>query len=100
MYYLQFLWRLFDFEWSSPLTFEALWLLLGYIKICYCLVAKHAIYPCSCRHGLSSLPFGFVVMVFVYAGRVFTSRYMRLNKGTCRPSDLPCRLFITVPHEP
>ena len=26
--------------------------------------------------------------------RVFTSRYFRLNKGACRPTYLPCPLFI------
>ena len=36
------------------------------------------------------LSFGFAVMVFVFAGSVFTSSYLRLNKGTCRPGDLLC----------
>ena len=47
------------------------------------------------------LSFDFAVIVFVFAGSVFsTSRYLSLKKSTCRPSDLPCRFFITVPHEP
>ena len=46
------------------------------------------------------LSFGFAVRVFVLEGSVFASRYLRLNKGTCWPGDLPCRLFIPVPHEP
>ena len=46
---------------------------------------------CIERVKLSS---GFAVMVFVFAGSVFTARYLRLNKGTCRPSYLPCPLFI------
>ena len=41
---------------------------------------------CIKRVKLSS---GFAVMVFVFAGSVFTARYLRLNKGTCRPSYLP-----------
>ena len=44
------------------------------------------------------LSFGFAVMVFVFAGSVFTARYLRLNKGTCRPSYLPCPLFMQVHH--
>ena len=28
------------------------------------------------------LSFGFAVVVFVFAGSVFTARYLRLNKGT------------------
>ena len=48
---------------------------------------------CIERVKLSS---GFAVMVFVFAGSVFTARYLRLNKGTCRPSYLPCPLFIQV----
>ena len=43
---------------------------------------------------------GFAAMAFVFAGRVFTSRYLRLNKGTCGPSHLLCPLFKPVPHEP
>ena len=46
------------------------------------------------------LSFSFAVMVFVFSGSMFTSRYLRLNKGTCLPGDLPSRLFIPVPHEP
>ena len=52
---------------------------------------------CIERVKLSS---GFAVMVFVFAGSVFTARYFRLNKGTCRRSYLPCPLFIQVPHVP
>ena len=52
---------------------------------------------CIERVKLSS---GFAVMVFVFAGSVSTARYLRLNKGTCRPSYLPCPLFIQVPHVP
>ena len=52
---------------------------------------------CIERVKLSS---GFAVMVFVFAGSVFTARYLRLNKGTCRPSYLPCPLFIQVLHVP
>ena len=40
------------------------------------------------------LSFGFAAMVFVFAGSLFTSRYLRLNKDACRPSYLPCPLFI------
>ena len=46
------------------------------------------------------LSFDFAVMAFFFTGSVFTSRYLRLNKGTCQTSDRPCRLFIPVPHEP
>ena len=46
---------------------------------------------CIKRVKLSS---GFAVMVFVFAGSVFTARYLRLNKGTCRPSYLPCPFNI------
>ena len=46
------------------------------------------------------LSFGFAVRVFVLVGSVFTLRYLRLNKDTCWPGDLPCCLFIPVPHEP
>ena len=46
------------------------------------------------------LCFSFAVIVFVFAGSVFISRYLPLNKGTCRSGDLPCRLFIPVAYEP
>ena len=52
---------------------------------------------CIERVKLSS---AFAVMVFVFAGSVFTARYLRLNKDTCRPSYLPCPLFIQVLHVP
>ena len=82
-----------------------------YIQI---LAAKHAMSPYSCRHGLLGnkkvhyrlrslrtphffdgmkncierveLSFGFAAMVFVFAGSLFTSRYLRLNKDACQPS--------------
>ena len=55
---------------------------------------------CSCIERVE-LFFGFAVMVFVFARSVFTSdSYLHLNKGTCRPSYLPCPLFIPVPHVP
>ena len=90
-----------------------------YIQI---LAAKHAMCPHSCRHGLLGnkkvhyrlrslrtphlfdgmkncierveLSFGFAVMVFVFAGSLFSSRYLRLNKDACQPSYLPCPLFV------
>ena len=42
------------------------------------------------------LSFGFAVMVFVFAGSVFTARYLRLNKGTPGhlSAELPALSFI------
>ena len=42
------------------------------------------------------LSFGFAVRVFVLVESVLTSRYLRLNKGTCWPGEMPCRLFACV----
>ena len=53
---------------------------------------------CEISLAIASYAAEFVDRMTVLAGNVFTSRYLRLNKGTCRPSDLPCRLFITVTH--
>ena len=79
--------------------------------MCYDLVAKDAMFPCSCRHRLLEnkknvkyrslllrMPQNLYdrkkncierVELYLFDGSVFTSRYLRLNTGTCWPSCLP-----------
>ena len=110
--------HIYLWNWALPLLENSVniiaWLLstpgvrthLGTVQklwniVCDCFVRRTIFFDrmknCIERVKLSS---GFAVMVFVFAGSVFTARYLRLNRGTCRPSYLPCPLSIQVPHVP